>query len=1158
MAALPVLGMLLLGALSVLPVAPGDEPPPGFSCALRVAPDGSLYPTPVNFTLPDLSGAERADQGRGLYCNIINQSGRVIPAETLRSLDENFTLYIWPNVTAAFGTPPYSKINIIIVNQDGMGGVAGYFSSGDPDAIYLDYDDLGLDLDVTAHEFQHLIHNSKDPGETIWLNEGCSECAIYVAYGGGNPGLTSHFMSYGLDTDNDFTAWNTVSDYGGAGLWTIYNYERYGGNDFTRALVADQARGVQSYNNRLAFKDETFTGAFRKWVVANWLNNASVDQGEWGYRGVWNYVGHTFLFKDYPMTCSSAVQQANGADYIRFEPAVWNQNGGDLEVNITFTSGTGYCAMAMAARSPVADRVLVPTITGNRATMLVPNLGGDYAVAGLAVSGLSGPCSYTFEASIIDITPPNTTARVTPPAPDGKNGWYRRLPTISFTVNENASIYYGWDGGAGTRYSAPFKAPEGVHELSFHGEDRYGNVEPPKSLTLKVDTIAPETVHNITPSEPDGLNGWYVSPAEISLIPDTPGAILSCAWDDDALHAYTGPMQLREGVHRLNWRAEDEAGNLEQLKGVITRLDTGLPTVDYNLSSEPDGQNGWYLRAPTIYLSSADPGNPVIYYSWDGGNVTEYTREFRAQMGRHTLDFYALDEAGNRGPPSSLVVKLDPVAPTMRATTGIPAPDGNDGWYRTETDLTLSTDEAYGATIYYSWDEGAEVLYDAPLPVPEGEHSISCRAIDEAGNRGKVLTLAFKMDSLPPVTQLGINPEDLGAAWYHERPRATLRTEPGASVMFSVDNTTFHRYVRPVEIGEGVTYLTYFSQDVAGNNETPSVRRFRVDTVPPGVLLNLSSTRVLTGEQVNLSAAAYDENGITEYLFDFGDGTTSAWTRYGNLSRSFGAPGNYGIRVKVRDGSGLEATSEPVLLNVSAPPRKQVSPPPTIGDLMASIPPLFYYLVFALVVAAVAGAGLRRVARARRRRRLYREVERAEAEREARHTREIDEEVSADYYGGDRALSSGGFRGGLPAGPAGGPGAGGGFRSVPPGAFAGEPAGRPSPSFRPPPDAPAERAGIPEAPATTAAPDGPAGPDFGDARLVERSEPELVLEAEIGSSKPIWAQSSKDTAQRSSRPARMPESALAGGRPARRPAGGSPDLNRELDDILKRLNRDNT
>ena len=1189
LAALPVLTVLLLSALAVLPPAAGDGSPPGFSCALRVAPDGSLEYSPVNFSLPDLSGAEKLDLGRGLYCNIINNSGRNIPSETLRSLEENFTLYIWPNATAAFGSPPYAKINIMIVNQDGMGGVAGYFSSGDPDAIYLDYDDLGLDLDVTAHEFQHLIHNSKDAGETIWLNEGCAECSIYVTYGGGNPGLTGHFSGYGYDTDNDFTSWDTVSDYGGAGLWTIYCYEHFGGNDFTKPLVADQAKGIQSYNNRLAFKDETFSSVFQKWVVANWLNNASVDQGQWGYTGVWNYVGHTFLFKDYPMTCSSAVNQPNGADYIRFEPTVWNQNGGDLQVNITFSSGTGYCAVAMVGRSPVADAVSVPTVTAGRASMLVPNLGGDYSVAGVVISGLGGPCSYTFTANIIDITPPNTSAWVSPFKPDGNNGWYRKLPTVSLSVNENASIYYRWDGDNDTRYAGPLKVPEGEHNLSFHSVDRYGNIELEKRRSYKVDLTAPNTTYNITPAEPDGLNGWYRSPAEISLVTDTPGANLSCAWDDDALHKYTGPMQLREGVHRLNWRAEDEAGNLEPLKAVITRLDTELPTVDYNLSSAPDGQNGWYLRAPTIYLSSTDPGNPAIYYKWDEGNETQYARELRPSNGRHSLYFYAVDEAGNRGPLSSLLVMLDPVAPTMKASTEIPSPDGNNGWFKSETNLSLSTDESCNATILYSWDEGMERTYDGPLPVPEGEHSITCYAIDEAGNRGKELTMLFRMDSIAPVTQMEISPQDLGNGWYHDRPRVTLRTEMGSTIMISLDNLTFNKYMRPVEMTEGVSHLTFYSTDYAGNNETSTVRRFRVDTVAPRVLLNLSAASALTTDQVNITVNAYDENGIQDYLFDFGDGTTSAWTRYGNYTRSFSAPGNYSIRVKVRDGSGMEASSEPILLTVRAPPRKPVPPQPTIGDYIASIPVFVYYAIFVLIVVGLAGAGLWQVKKAQRRQRLYMAVEKAEAEREARHTREIDEETSADFFGGGmHTLSPGGFRGGPPAARpvhADGPG---GFRGLAPGAF-GAPqasAGHAQPVYHAP-GGPADGSGdIPEVPAQLAQDEGPAGPDFHGEKLVAPSEQEVVYEAEIGSSKPIWAQSSKDKAQgarskeqgardegaghkeqgsthddgapKPYRPARMPESVAASARPERKGAGGKAEPYGEIDDILKRLNRDNT
>ena len=72
----------------------------------------------------------------------------------------------------------------------------------------------------------------------------------------------------------------------------------------------------------------------------------------------------------------------------------------------------------------------------------------------------------------------------------------------------------------------------------------------------------------------------------------------------------------------------------------------------------------------------------------------------------------------------------------------------------------------------------------------------------------------------------------------------------------------------------------------------------------------------------------------------------------------------------------------------------------------------------------------------------------------------------------------------------------------------------------------------------------------------------MVYEAEIGSSKPIWAQSSKDKeapAQESSRPARLPDHVLAKARSGTETkaddAGGTGD---ELDDIVNRLNGDNT
>jgi hypothetical protein len=1172
-ASLSVVAMTVLSGLVILPAGTGAPPPAPFSCALRVAPDGSLYHTSVNFSLPDISNGREPVSGRGIYCTIINNSGRSIPAETVRSLDENFTLYIWPNDTAAFGTPPYSKINIIITTQDGTGGVAGYFSPSDPDAIYLDYDDLSLDLDVTAHEFQHLIHNSKDPYESTWLNEGCSETGIYVCYGGGRPGLTQHFAAYGLDTDNDFTYWDTVSDYGGAGLWTIYCYEHYGGGAFTKALVADQARGIQSYDDQLAFKAETFGSVFKRWVVANWLNNHSVEDGRWGYTGVWNYVGHTMLFKTYPMTCSSAVSQANGADYIRFEPAVWNVNGGDLELNVTFNSGTGYCAVAKVGRSGTgtADAAEVPAVSGNRATMLVPNLGGDCSVAGLVLSGLSGPCTYAFTAELVDRTPPNTTLSSVPYRPNGKNGWFVVLqPKVTLASNENSTTYFHWDSSADSPVSGTIPVPEGGHTISYHSVDIAGNVEPEKNRTFKVDLTPPNTSCVLGPAPPDGLNGWYRSPATVSLVPDSAGTNLSCSWDGAPLTNYTGPLEVPQGVHRFNYRGEDPAGNLEVTKFIYTRLDTEAPTVEVNVTpSVPDGQNGWYIATPHLNLSSADFGSPVIHYRWDDGNETAYTGELEPPYGAHTLRCHAVDEAGNRGPNSTFMLKFDPVAPVVSAVTDIPGPDGLDGWFRSQTNLTLTADEAVPVAIHYKWDGGSDQTYGGPILVPEGAHTIYYYGVDEAGNRGPELSMGFKLDTIPPSTMTEISPGDLGNAWYHDKPGLELQTEPGSYISYSLDNGTFRQYSKPFEIGDGITYLTFFATDPAGNSETPTVRRFRVDTTPPRISLNLSRTNMTTNDEVNITISAEDQNGIQDYLYDYGDGTTSSWTRFGNCTRRYPAPGIYYIKVRVRDGSGLEGESGALSLNVTSPPKKHVPPPPTISDYIAAIPTYVYYAAFAVVSAAFAGAAVRAVMKSRRRRKLYLEVERAEQARERRHTMHFDEEAVGGYH---EALSTAQSESGHGLDATGEPRA---FRGFTPGAFEG---GQPTPDIASPVEPPGPEKSEPGelfygkgGPQPTDQRDklmvGPPGADvppyspappmdteertepfFDGVKVIQPRQEEVVYKTEIGASRPIWARGGKTG----------PEPRKRAGMTVHSPEGGEDARSNGVDDLPGRLNRDNT
>ena len=1126
--------LTLFGAMAYIPAGMGDgaDPVPSFCCALRVGPDGGLYSTTVNFMTPPVrADASRVNSGRSPYCDIINNSGRIIPDETVRSLDENFTLYIWPNDTASFGTPSYPKIKLYIITFDGMGGVAGYFSSGTPDSIFLDYDDLALDLDVTAHELQHLIHNDKDPWETIWVNEGCSEAAIYECYGGGNPGLTLHFGSFSTNTDNDFTNWNTVSDYGGAGLWTIYNLEHFGGRNFTKALVADQSRGMASYDKQLAPFGESWNSIFKRWVAANWLNNHSVDNGEWGYTGVWNYVGHTLLEKNYPATCSSAVSEAWSADYIRFEPTIWNRLQGDIQINVTFTSGTPYCAVAAVGKpgTPNPDRVIVPVISGNRATALVPNLGGDFSVTCLAISGLGGSCNYTYEASIVDLTAPNTTLSVTPTKPNGKDGWYVTRPSLGLSASElNYTSYYHWDDGTDIKYTGKFSVPDGEHLLHYHSIDGAGNIEVGRTRAFKVDLTPPNTTAGFDPSRPDGNNGWYLSAANISLSCDTPGANISWSWDDRPFSSFNSSVRIIEGIHRFNFHAEDAAGNIEVLRTVETRLDTEPPAVNATMKpAVPDGLNGWYVRTPTLNLSSDEAHHPVIFYRWDDGNLSPYKGDLKPPAGEHAIAFFAVDEGGNNGTQYSLRTKVDTVAPVARIKGEPLEPGGLDGWFNAPVVINFSTNETGNVTFRYRWDENPEQAATGPLEAPEGAHMLTYYAIDEAGNTGNERTTQFKVDTAAPATVLSISPEDIGKGWFHFHPKVNLSTEPASTVQYSLDGGPLVKYIRSFEIGEGAHNLTFFASDQAGNWEKRQSRIFKVDTLVPVLWVNLSMDNFTTVQNVTVTAAGEDQNGVQDYIFDFGDGEVASWTNLSTATHVYPLPGTYTVTVRVRDLSGLMTIAQPITVTVRLPPKPPpATPTDSLRAFISSIPVFVYYLMAIALVAAMAGGVAGHVARKKRRARLYIDVEKAEAERERRHTMEIHDD---DPLGLPRS------------------------RTVP--------ASSAAPNYSPAASAGTENSG--QGPSSGApalidwTPDHPVMDDAPAAETFAVQPEEIVYETEVNAPVPIWAQGARQKpapVPRQPAAARQPQAAQTGSRRAEPDnTGGTPADDPGIQDILKAI-----
>jgi len=268
--------------------------------------------------------------------------------------------------------------HLSILHASNLGStVAGYFSSADSyvravredsneaEMFYIHLD-KGMQVGdpfyngVLAHEFQHMIHWNNDRNEATWLNEGCSELAMELnnrTY----PGRTSMYdvggseYAYLDQPDTQLNTWPEVSQtgsaaahYGASYLFMSYFLDRFG-EDATKALVAHDANGLESVD--LVLRDAlnldlTHEDIFADWVVANWVDDTSIDDGQYGYddidvSGPATDVSYT-RNSSYPVTRRSTVAQY-GVDYIEIDAR--------QPLNLTFAGSTQTRLMATDAHS---------------------------------------------------------------------------------------------------------------------------------------------------------------------------------------------------------------------------------------------------------------------------------------------------------------------------------------------------------------------------------------------------------------------------------------------------------------------------------------------------------------------------------------------------------------------------------------------------------------------------------------------------------------------------------------------------------------------------------------------------------------------------------------------------------------------------------------
>ena len=295
--------------------------------AVRLRPDVDEVPLVVNPTPPSYEEgdvitfwvsnvdtdenfqieAELAVKSKHLYMWV--ETDADVDVDALRRSAAMFDDVIYPTNREFFGSEWTPGVDndprLHVLHAQNLGAtIAGYYSSADEVSsvvnpfsnekemfyINLDNNEPGSRFynATLAHEFQHMIHWNQDLNESTWLNEGASELATQ---------LTGLFRSdsgilpdqvFAEDPDLQLNTWPDSEDsyahYGNAYLFMNYFLSRFG-EEATKALVADPANGMESVDDVLRRFGYDF-GAddlFADWVVANWLDDPSLDEGRWGY-----------------------------------------------------------------------------------------------------------------------------------------------------------------------------------------------------------------------------------------------------------------------------------------------------------------------------------------------------------------------------------------------------------------------------------------------------------------------------------------------------------------------------------------------------------------------------------------------------------------------------------------------------------------------------------------------------------------------------------------------------------------------------------------------------------------------------------------------------------------------------------------------------------
>ena len=279
------------------------------------------------------------------------------------------------------------------------------------------------------------------------------------------------------------------------------------------------------------------------------------------------------------------------------------------------------------------------------------------------------------------------------------------------------------------------------------------------------EAVPPQTTHSLSPSSPNGNNGWYVSNVTITLNANDNISgvnITKYKIDDGNWQEYAEPFTVT-GTD-VYYKSEDVAGNTEDEKMVDVKIDKTPPSVVFvtddgmftNSKTElhatwtsDDAESG---IQEYVYMIGTTPGADDVVAETSAGGDGEATATGLNLTGGSTYYFgvKAKNGAGTWATTvgvSNGIIVDDTLPSTTVLLTGT---EGDNGWYTSDVTVSLfSSDTISGVKeVKYKENDGDWQVYTAPFVISGS--TIYYRAEDNSGNLEAEKSVEVKIDKTPP------------------------------------------------------------------------------------------------------------------------------------------------------------------------------------------------------------------------------------------------------------------------------------------------------------------------------------------------------------------------------------------------------------------------